>query len=265
MTAFEAPLRWSVPSPGAGPLVIGHRGASALAPENSLEAFQRAAADGADGVELDVLRCASGEPMVFHDDDLRRLAGRPERIAALSLDGVRAVRLASGAAIPTLDEALEACGPRLLVNVELKAMGVPWAEIRALVRAVAAVVDVPGVRERVLVSSFHPYALWAWRRQAPQVAAGLLFEHDAPRPLRRAWTLPLLDVASVHPEARLCDAAAVRAWHRRGLRVNVWTVDIPAELARLAGLGVDGIITNDPAAARRALSRGSSTAPRSAP
>lgn len=265
MTALEAPLRWSTPRRGGVPLVIGHRGASALAPENSREAFQRAAADGADGVELDVLRCASGEPVVFHDDDLRRLGDRPERIAALSLEGVRAVRLASGATIPTLDEALEACGPRLLVNVELKAMGDPWSEIRALVRAVAAVVDVPALRERVLVSSFHPYALRAWRRQAPAVAAGLLFEQDAPLPLRRAWTLPLLDVASVHPEARLCDAATVRRWHRRGLRVNVWTVDAPAELARLAGLGVDGIISNDPAAARRALNRGSSTAPRSAP
>jgi glycerophosphoryl diester phosphodiesterase len=265
VTAPEEPLRWSARPRGGVPLVIGHRGASALAPENSREAFQRAAADGADGVELDVLRCASGEPVVFHDDDLRRLAHRPERIAALSLDRVRAVQLTSGALIPTLGEALEACGPRLLVNVELKAMGVPWTEIRALVRAVAAVVDVPDLRQRVLVSSFHPYAVWAWRREVPAVAAGLLFEHDAPRPLRRAWTLPLLDVVSVHPEARLCDAAALEQWHRRGLRVNAWTVDAPAELARLAGLGVDGIITNDPAAARRALSREWSTGPRSVP
>jgi glycerophosphoryl diester phosphodiesterase len=237
----------------AGPLIIGHRGASALCPENSLEAFCRAAADGADGVELDVLRCASGEPVVFHDDDLKRLAGgRPDRIAALSLEAVRRVRLASGATIPTLAETLEAC-PTLLLNVELKAMGVPWSEIRALVRAVAALVDVPNARDRVLVSSFHPYAVWAWRQRAPGVPAGLLFERDSPLHLRRAWTLPLLGASAAHPEAVLCSRPAVERWHRRGYRVNVWTVDAPAELARLGALGVDGIITNDPAAARRAL------------
>ena len=235
------------------PLVIGHRGASAVEPENSLEAFRRAAADGADGVELDVLRSATGEPVVFHDDDLQRLAGRADRIASLPLAALRGLRLRSGAAIPTLDEALAACGPELLVNVELKAMGVPWAEIRALVRAVADLVDVPGVRERVLVSSFHPYAIWAWRRRAPRVPAGLLFEREAPRVLRSAWTLPLLGAFAVHPEAVLCSADAVKRWHERGYRVNVWTVDAPAELARLRALGVDGVITNDPAAARRAL------------
>jgi len=241
---------------GAGPLLIGHRGASALCPENSLEAFRRAAADGADGVELDVLRCASGEPVVFHDDDLRRLGGRPERISALSLEAVRRVRLASGAGIPTLAETLEACGPTLLLNVELKAMGVPWSEIRALVRAVAALVDVPTARDRVLVSSFHPYAIWAWRQQAPRVPAGLLFERDSPVHLRRAWTLPLLGAAAAHPEAVLCSGPAVDRWHRRGYRVNVWTVDAPSDLVRLRAMGVDGIITNDPAAARRALALG---------
>lgn len=247
---------WAAPDSdavaAARPLVIGHRGASAHCPENSLEAFRRAAADGADGVELDVLRCASGEPVVFHDDDLNRLGGRPDRIGSLSLAEVRRVRLASGATIPTLAETLEAC-PTLLLNVELKAMGVSWSEIRALVRAVAALVDVPTARDRVLVSSFHPYAVWAWRRCAPRVPAGLLFERDSPLYLRRGWTLPLLGAAAAHPEAVLCSGPAVERWHRRGYRVNVWTVDAPAELARLRAIGVDGIITNDPAAARRAL------------
>jgi glycerophosphoryl diester phosphodiesterase len=237
-------------------LIIGHRGASALEPENSLEAFRRAEADGADGVELDVLRCATGEVIVFHDDDLVRLGGRPERIADLSLAQLRGLRLSSGAALPTLEEVLSACGPRLLVNVELKAMGVPWFEIQALVEAVAAIVDRPSVASRILISSFHPYAIAAWQRRLPTVPAGLLFEKDAPLPLRRAWALPFLRPFSVHPEAVLCDVASVRHWHRRGMRVNVWTVDAPGELRRLAASDVDGLITNDPAAARRALAAG---------
>src|SRR5262245_51611322 len=102
---------WGPRPAGAGPLVIGHRGASARAPENSVEAFARARTDGADGVELDVLCCATGEVVVFHDDDLVRLAGRPERIDALSLAALREVHLQGGARIPTLEEAFEACGP----------------------------------------------------------------------------------------------------------------------------------------------------------
>ena len=247
---------WSGRGEGGAPLIIGHRGASALEPENSIAAFRRAGLDGADGVELDVLRCASGEVMVFHDDDLARLGARPERVAELSLTQLRAVRLTSGAAIPTLEEVLEACGPRLLVNVELKAMGVAWREIRALVDAVATIVAGPDIAPRILISSFHPYAIAAWQRRLPAVPAGLLFEKDASLPLRRAWALPFLRPFSAHPEAVLCEAASVRRWHRRGLRVNVWTVDAPEQLRRLAAMDVDGLITNDPAAARRALAAG---------
>jgi glycerophosphoryl diester phosphodiesterase len=244
--------RWAAPR-AAQPLIIGHRGASAHAPENSLEAFARAAADGADGVELDVLRCGSGEVVVFHDDDLARLGGRPERIARLSLTQLRALRLSSGATIPTLAEVLEACGPTLLVNVELKASAVPWSELRSLVVAVAALTDVAGLRERILISSFHPYAVWAWQRRVSGIPAGLLFEAEAPVHLRRAWALPCLRPFSAHPQDRLCDAASLRRWHARGYRVAVWTVDAPSELRRLAAAGADALITNDPAAARAAL------------
>jgi glycerophosphoryl diester phosphodiesterase len=231
------------------PLVLGHRGASARAPENSVEAFERARADGADGVELDVLQCATGEVVVFHDDDLARLGGRPERIAALSFSELRSIRLASGAAIPTLDEALEACGPSLLVNVELKISG----PLAPLVAAVAGIVERAGVTGRVLVSSFSPWAVRLWMRRAPGVPAGLLFERAAPLPFRQAWAAPLLAPFALHPEVTLCTPARVARWHARGYMVNVWTVDDPAALRACRDMGVDAVISNDPAAARAAL------------
>lgn len=236
-------------------MIIGHRGASAHAPENSLGAFDRARVDGADGVELDVLLCATGEVVVFHDDDLLRLGGRPDRIAELSLSQVRAARLQSGAPIPLLDEVLEVCGPRLLVNVELKASGISAAGVRALVDAVAQVVARAGasVAERILVSSFHPAAVAAWQRRVPGIRAGLLFEREAALPLRRAWALPWLRPFAVHPEGVLCTAQAAARWRRRGYRVNVWTVDDPADVRRFAAMGVDGVITNDPARTRAVL------------
>jgi glycerophosphoryl diester phosphodiesterase len=245
---------WSDRGRDGHPLIVAHRGASACEPENSLAAFERAARDGADGIELDVLACATGEVVVFHDDDLMRLGARPDRIADLSLAAVREVRLTSGAAIPTLQEVFERCGD-LLINVELKASGVGPTGVHALVDGVATIIDRmgPSLSERVLVSSFHPRVVRVWQRRAPHVRAGLLFERQSSLPLRRAWALPWLRPFSAHPESVLCTAAAVRRWHRRGLRVSVWTVDGAPELRAFARMGVDAIITNDPARSRRVL------------
>jgi glycerophosphoryl diester phosphodiesterase len=228
--------------------VIGHRGASAHEPENSVAAFRRAALDGADGVELDVLCCATGEVAVFHDDDLLRLAGRPERISQLPWSALSEVTLSGGARIPTLGEALEACGPSMLVNVELKSEGLRDRSLGALVAAVAAAVDRADAAKRVLVSSFSPVAVWQSRRCRPDIQVALLFERS-----RTAWCLPFLRPFAVHPDQRLCTGSSVRRWHASGYAVNTWTVDDPARLRALRDMGVDAVITNDPAAARAAL------------
>jgi glycerophosphoryl diester phosphodiesterase len=238
------------------PLIIGHRGASAHAPENSALAFARARADGADGVELDVLLCKTGEVIVFHDDDLTRLGGRPERIDALSLADLRQIRLRGDARIPTLEEALEACGPDLLVNVELKADGVSTARLATLAERVAEVLARTGTSSRFLVSSFSPRAVGLWMRRARVVPAALLFERAASLPLRRAWAAPWLRPSALNPELVLCTPPRVARWHARGYAVNVWTVDDEAALRACRDMGVDGIITNDPARTRTILSRG---------
>jgi len=240
-------------SGASGPLVIGHRGTSAREPENSLRAFARAARDGADGVELDVLCCKTGEVVVFHDDDLLRLAGRAERIDALPFAAVREVTLSGGVGIPTLEEAFEACGSELLVNVELKTIGLRDPAVPALVDRVSAILDRTGVGRRVLVSSFSPLAVWRWQRRRPDVQAALLFEKEAAIPLRRAWPLPFLRPFAAHPDQRLCTPKLVARLHRAGYAVNAWTADDPVRLRELRDMGVDGVISNDPAAARAAL------------
>jgi len=125
--------------------------------------------------------------------------------------------------------------------------------VAALVHGVAAIVERAGAEGRVLVSSFHPWAVRLWTRRMPVVPAGLLFEREAPLPLRRAWSAPLLRPFALHPELVLCTADRVTAWHRRGYMVNVWTVDDPSALAACRRMKVDGIITNDPARSRAAL------------
>lgn len=226
------------------PLLFAHRGVSAHELENTLPAFTRARADGADGVELDVLRCGSGDVVVFHDDDLRRLFARPERVRDLPLAELRPL------GIPTLDEALDAIGDDLIVNVELKASKA-WHGQR-LGPAVARILARRG-RGRFVVSSFSPLALVAFRRADRRTPTGLLFEPTSRRPLRDAWGRRLVPGCDVHPHHSMVSRERVARWRREGREIRVWTVDDPAELRRLTALGVDAIICNDPAAAAAVL------------
>jgi len=245
------------PKQGAPPLVFGHRGASAIETENTVAAFTRAMADGADGVELDVQRCASGEVVVFHDGDLARLAGRSGRISETPWRLLQKVQLRGGGTIPTLDEVLAALPPPALVNIELKCEGLLPEGCRALIEAVADVVDRADAHGRVLVSSFHPAALWYWKQIRPMVPVGLLFERarrfSRPWPLRTSWLAPLLRPLALHPEDVLCSPENVAFWRSQGFALNVWTVDHPQRMAGLAAMGVAGIITNNPAVACSAL------------
>jgi len=231
--------------------VIGHRGSSLRAPENTLAAFRLARREGADGVELDVMRCGSGEVVVFHDWDMRRLGGRPDVIARAHIDALREIDLGGGERIPLLSEVLEELGPDLLINIELKVkQGLGGG---GLVAAVVGILRRHTVGARALVSSFHPVELLRVRALAPELLTGYLFHREQALPLRRAWPARWIQPVALHPDAGLVDALAVRGWHRRGYAVNVWTVDDPREQRALAVMGVDGLITNDPAAARAAL------------
>jgi glycerophosphoryl diester phosphodiesterase len=235
--------------PPGRPLVLGHRGASAAAPENTLAAFRLAREEGADGVELDVRRCRTGEVVVFHDADARRIAGAPLRIADASLADLRTLDAGShrgpmfrGERIPLLAETLEAL-PGAFVNVELKSQG---RDLR-LAAATARVIRAVGAGGRVIVSSFDYRLLVAFRVAAPELPIGLLFERDQRWRLPTALAIRLLRPAAVHPDRALVTAPRARRWTARGLAVNVWTVDDPDEARRLAALGATSVITNVPA------------------
>ena len=221
------------------PLIIGHRGAAADAPENTLAAFTLALAQGADGVELDVQLCADGVPIIIHDTTVDRTCDGTGRVADLSLAELRLLTIDNDHPIPTLDDLFATFGRRTLYNVELKALGRGGD---ALAAAVARAIAAHGVAEQVLISSFSPFTLRAARRHlSPGVPLALLRERRATRAAHA-----LLRAAADHPHHPLIDESLM-AWARwRGLRVNAWTVDDPAEARRLLQLGVHGIITNRP-------------------
>ena len=191
------------------------------------------------------MTCGTGEVVVFHDDDLVRLGQRPERIADTSFAVLRAAKLTSGARIPTLEEVFEACGPEMLVNMELKVPNRGPA-VAPLVDGVAAIVARTGTGARVLVSSFHPLAVRSWmRRSRPSPRACC---SSANRRCRCGGPGRRRCCARSRSTPRSCSARAERvsAWQRRGYMVNVWTVDDAAAIAACRRMRVDGIITNDP-------------------
>jgi len=229
------------------PRVLAHRGATAVAPENTVQAFVAARALGADGVELDVHRTADGGLVLNHDADARGLGVLAERTEA----EIRAAR----PEIPTLDEALEACAG-MLVNVEVK--NLPGdADYDPAERVAAGVVELlgrRGLRDDVLVSSFNLESVNRVRALDASIPTGFLT-------LVGMDPVDGVDVAHAHghgavnPDVRsLAGGAAVatisRA-HELGMTVNVWTVNDEDEMRRLADAGVDAVITDVPDVARR--------------
>jgi len=234
-------------APGAPPLVYGHRGVRGMAPENTMAAFALAAEQDADGIELDVRLAASGEVVVAHDPTLARVTGGTDARNVADLDYVDLARVDVGAGerIPRLTEVLTfARARRLLVNVELKS-DVP--NRLALVRATARILrGFPDAPRWILVSSFDPAMLAAFGLFLPQIPRAFLFEEDAHRWLRSAWTTLPLRAAAIHPPRTRANPATIRGYRARGLFVNVWTVNDPEEARDLGELGVDGIITDVP-------------------
>lgn len=246
------------PAPRADgrPLVLGHRGASADAPENTLAAFRLALEQGADGFELDVWRCRSGEIVVHHDADARRTTGVAFGIARTPWAALR--RLDAGAwkgerfagePLPLLTDVLESF-PSAVVNVELKSDG---AGDPLLAVEVARIVRSAAAEGRAIVSSFDPLLVATFRAVAPRLPCGMLFASGQRWRLRAAYGRAL-GVGALHPEWTLASAERTRAWAAAGLAVNVWTVP-SGEVERLCAAGVAAIVTNRPGGAREAVRR----------
>ena len=231
------------------PRVWAHRGDSAHAPENTMLAFDKARAAGADGIELDVRFDGDRNVVVFHDSLLERLTGLPGRIEELSA-AERARLRVGGEPVPLLAEVLAELD--LEIDVELKAIKI--GRMGALVEATAKVIRASGRADQVLVSSFDPVSLVQFHRHLPDVALAYLFHDEQPLPLRRGWVGNWMGASLLHPQHTLCTEATVKAWHTAGLPINTWTVDDRDELERLARLGVDGVFANDPGHAIAVLS-----------
>ena len=241
------------------PWRIGHKGAAALAPENTIASLEAALDVGVDAVEVDVLALRDGTLVLAHSNDLAEITHGAA--VGRATDETLAELRAFAPALPTMDDACAFLVERdVAVQIDLKWIGYEAGVVETLRRH--------GLVERALVSSFHAASLRAVAALEPRLPLGLTYPLDRRglsrrRVLAPAVLLGLLALRRALPYrigAMLAAAGAtvatlhylvvtpavVRACHRRDAAVWTWTVDDARTMSRLARAGVDGVITNDP-------------------
>lgn len=251
------------------PLVIAHRGGAGLWPENTLYAFEHAAALGVDVIETDVHATADGELVVFHDDSVGRTTGGAGTVASLTLaqlkgldaayrfstDGGRSFPLrGQGVTVPTLREVFAAL-PRMRFNIEPKAS--------PLAAPLCRMIREYGMTDRVLVASFTGATLAEFRRECPEVAtsastgevANFLALHESGLAASYSPVMQALQVPERAGVLRVLTRDFVESAHGRNLRVHAWTVNDEGEMRRLVEMGVDGVMTDYPDRLLRVLGR----------
>ena len=219
--------------------IIAHRGASGLAPENTLKAIRLALTLGAEAIELDVQQ-ADGELWVFHDRRLERCTDGRGVLMAQSRTYLESLNAGEGERIPTLWQVMEAIAGQAELHIELKGAQTADEVARLTLRAEA---ELGFTTAQWVVSSFHHPELARFAALRPEIRLGAL---TSTIPLTQAAFAAELGAWSLNCDVDFVDQQLVQDAHDRGLRVLVYTVDDPADQAMLAAIGVDGIFTNRP-------------------
>jgi glycerophosphoryl diester phosphodiesterase len=214
-------------------LRIGHRGARAYAPENTLKSFKKALEIGVDAVELDVRKTKDNQLVVIHDADVKRTTDGEGLVSELTLKEIKSFS-AEGEKILTLDETLEFLDKKVKVFVELKETGVE--------EQVLSIVHKKGLEKNVVIISFLEDALKKVRELDSDIETGLIYATHK-NPLKAALDLKANYLFALY---RFTHTANVEKAHECGLKVVVWTINKPEEVAEYAKKGVDGIASDKP-------------------
>lgn len=244
LRAWVNHLSRSIPERQQTVLTIAHRGASARAPENTLQAIRLAAEMGADMVEMDVHLTADGVPVVIHDADLERTTSGSGCVEEMTLEEVQSLDAGNGQRVPTLYEALSLCRELGIgAYVELKAPGTPVA--------VALAVRQTHMTFYTIFGSFDPKLVREVKRVLPHAYTSVLF-HDVEvdpvllaRQAQADYVHPCWENAAPRPDFILTPTWVERV-HAQGLGVITWHEERPAVVRALCALGVDGICSDQP-------------------
>ena len=222
-------------------LKVGHRGARAYEPENTLRSYRRALELGVNAVELDVRMTKDGEVVVIHDAEVDRTTNGKGLVSQLTLQEMKQVNTEKDEKIPTLEEALDFLDKKVKVLIELKETGFEEKVLRT--------VQKNGLEENVVIVSFLEDALRKVKELNEKVETGLIYvKHKNP-----VKTASDLKASYVLPLYRFTHTADVQKAHQNGLKVIVWTINKPEEVADYVKKGVDGITSDLPDILARAV------------
>ncbi len=215
-------------------LRVGHRGARAYAPENTLMSFKKAMEIGVDAVELDVRKTKDNQLVVIHDADVKRTTNGEGLVSELTLKEIKGFSAAGGEKIPTLQEALDFLDKKVKVFIELKEAGVE--------EQVLSKVNERGLGKSVVIVSFLEDALKKVRELDKGIEIGLIYAKHK-NPVKAALELKANYLLAFY---RFTHTANVQKAHQNGLKVIVWTINKPEEVEEYAAKGVDGIASDKP-------------------
>lgn len=246
------------------PLILGHRGSSAIAPENTLAAFSQALLDGADGIEFDVRLSRDGVPVVIHDATLKRTGRIDQPVSELTAAQLQQIDVGSwfaerrqttqtfaGEKLPSLAQVFELFAANSgVLYIEMKCDA---DEGPALAAEVVRLSRESQMTDRVVVASFDLSAILKVKKIDSEIRTAALFEPRLSRPISTVRRLKMVDAAldvgadEIALHHTLAGPRVIEKASRQGLEIVVWTVDEPAWISRARSLGVKALIANDPA------------------
>ena len=222
-------------------LNIGHRGAMGYEPENTLASIKKAIDLGADGFEVDVFRCLTGEIVLFHDKELNKLTNGEGLIEKKTLSELKKLNvLGTDHKIPTLKEVLNIIDKQVFVNIELKGKNTAKATLELLEEFIN---QKKISSQNILFSSFNWVELEKLRELNSNVKIALLTENDPLLAIEKAKTLK---ADAINPNYRDLNKKNIKIIHENNLKIYTWTVNNKSDIKKMKLLKVDGIITDFP-------------------
>lgn len=221
-------------------MIIGHRGACGYAPENTLASFRKALELGVDGVELDVHLCASGEPVVIHDESLERTTSGKGFVRERTLEELKTLDAGNGEAVSSLSEVLAMLDKRCRVFIEIKA---DEAAIPTALLVEQCVLKDGWAYDQLILIAFHHHLLQDMRRVNARFHTGALLVGI---PVNYAQIALDAGANYILPSINQLNTPFVQDAHQRGLKVSTWTANSDAQISKAKALGVDAIMSDYP-------------------
>ena len=224
--------------------ITAHRGDNTQAPENTMPAFKAAVENGADWIELDVTQTKDGVLVIFHDADLMRMTGKPDKIWDMSYEELSQINTAShwgpffkDTRIPTLEEVLDYCKDKIKLNIEVK---VNDHQTQDFIARLVGLIQDKGMAGQCMITSFDYHSLQAVKQLAPALETGFISSKAIEQP--EAFTSAdnfVLSIDLINPET-------VSRIHSLGKEVIAWTVNDAYSVDKCRKAGADNLITDKP-------------------